>query len=156
MSVMPELCQLLNITINELLSGERISMEEYKNKAEANLLELQRQEELNNRKLLSLEIVIGCISTLAFLVMVFTACLAVELLWWRIALIIAGMVIFIVGIVYALKLEQEAGYYECPDCHTKYVPTLRAVVLAPHFGRSRRMKCPHCGCKGYHKKRLTK
>ena len=54
----------------------------------------------------------------------------------------------------AVKLEQDAGYYECPHCHARYVPALKAVVLAPHRGRSRKMKCPYCGEKGYHKKRL--
>lgn len=155
-SLMLELCSLLGVTVNELLTGERVSMENYQIKAEENLLELQRQEELNNKKLLALEVVIGILTTVSFLVMVFAACFAVEQAVWRVVLILAAAVVFVVGIAYALKLEQEAGYYECPDCYARYVPTLRAVVLAPHFGRTRRMKCTHCGQKGYHKKVLTK
>ena len=155
-SIMLELCGLLNINVNELLTGERITMENYQKKAEENLMELQKQEELNNRKLLTLETVIGFTSSIAFIVMIFAASFAVENFWWRIALILVGMAIFIVGIVFAIKLEHDAGYYECPNCQQRYVPTLSAVVFAPHIGRSRKMKCVHCGKKGYHKKVLTK
>lgn len=40
-SLMLELCYVLGITVNELLSGERILMEDYQKKAEENLVELQ-------------------------------------------------------------------------------------------------------------------
>lgn len=155
-SIMMELCEFLNINVNELLTGERLSMENYKQKAEENLLELQKQEELNNKKLLMLENVIGYTSSIAFLIMIFTASFAVENIWWRLVLIVAGMAIFVVGIIYAIKLEHDAGYYECPHCQTKYVPSMKAVVFAPHIGRSRKMRCIRCNQKGYHKKVLTK
>ena len=35
-SVMPELCEIFDITVNELLSGERIDKEDYVMKAENN------------------------------------------------------------------------------------------------------------------------
>ena len=38
----------------------------------------------------------------------------------------------------------------------RYVPTMKAVVMAPHMGTSRKMVCPHCGKKGYHKKVISK
>ena len=61
-----------------------------------------------------------------------------------------------VAIGFALCIEHDAGYYQCPHCGKAYVPTKRAVVLAPHLGRSRKMRCPYCGQKGYHKKVLTR
>ena len=39
-SIMIELCKILNIDVNELLTGEHITMENYKDKAEENLLEM--------------------------------------------------------------------------------------------------------------------
>ena len=141
-SLMLPLCGLLHITVNELLTGERISMEDYQKKAEEKLLELQKQEALNNRRLLWLEVVIGLLSTAAALVMIFAASFAVVYFWWRLALIAAGLAILTVGIAVAVKLEHDAGYYECPHCHARYVPTMRAVVFSPHIGRSRKMKCP--------------
>lgn len=41
---MMELCDILGITVNELLSEERIAMEDYKAKAEENMLLLQEKK----------------------------------------------------------------------------------------------------------------
>ena len=155
-SLMLELCSLLHITVNELLSGERLDPEGYQQKAEEHLLELQRLEAVKNRALLSLELVIALSATVTYLVMLFAAIFAVENIWWRMGLILVGGAFLVVGIVWALRVEHDAGYYECPHCQYRYVPTMKAVVLAPHIGRDRRMKCPRCGKKGYHKKVLTK
>ena len=153
-SLMLPLCGLLGITVNELLTGKRIAMEDYRQKAEENLLALKRQEIRNSRKLLNLELFIGTITTVSCLIMVFAACFATQIWGWRIGLLGAALVLMAAGIAVAVKLEREAGYYECPHCRARYVPTLKAVVFAPHRGRSRKMKCPYCGNKGYHKKVL--
>lgn len=42
-SIMLDLCKILGISVNELLSGERIAMENYQKKAEENLVELQQK-----------------------------------------------------------------------------------------------------------------
>lgn len=131
-------------------------MDDYKKMAEENLFQLTKQEELNNKKLLALENVIGYTSTIAFIVLIFAASFAVENTIWRIIMILTGAAIFVVGIYNAVKLEHDAGYYECRNCGKKYVPTMKAVVLALHIGRDRKMKCPYCHQKGYHKKVLTK
>ncbi len=44
-SIMVELCDLLGITVNELLSGEKIKVEDYKEKAEKNLVDMQAEKE---------------------------------------------------------------------------------------------------------------
>ena len=155
-SLMLPLCGLLGITVNELLTGERIVMEDYRQKAEENLLALKQQQVQNSKKLLNLEVFIGFSSTVSCLIMVFAACFATQILGWRLGLLGAALVLLAAGIAVAVKLEHDAGYYECPHCHARYVPTLKAVVFAPHRGRSRKMKCPHCGKKGYHKKALKK
>lgn len=155
-SIMLELCELLNINVNELLTGRRLDMENYKEMAEKNLVELTRQEELNNRKLLALENVIGYTCSISFLVLIFAASFAVTTSIWRIVMIVAGSIIFVIGMYHSVKLEHDAGYYECPNCGKRYVPTMRAVIMAPHKGRDRNMKCPYCTKRGYHKKVLTK
>ena len=155
-SIMLELCGILQITVNELLSGERLDMEDYKKMAEENLLQLQKQEELNNKKLLSLEVVIGYTSTISFMVLIFATSFAVTSPVWRVVMILTAAVIFAVGMLYCLRLEHDAGYYECPNCGKKYVPSMKAVVMAPHVGRNRRLRCPYCGKRGFHKKVLTK
>lgn len=155
-SIMLELCELLHININELLTGERLDMKDYKEMAEKNLVELARQEELNNKKLLALECVIGWSSSVAFLVLIFAASFAVTTLTWRFVMILTGCVLIAIGMYHSIKLEHDVGYYECPNCGKRYVPTMRAVVLAPHKMRDRKMKCPYCNQRAYHKKVLTK
>lgn len=72
-SIMLELCNELDISVNELLSGEVIKMENYNQKAEENLLEMKKQKEETDKEILRLELVIGYISTIAFLTLVFLA-----------------------------------------------------------------------------------
>lgn len=42
-AIMLDLCKILGISVNELLSGERIAMKNYQKKAEENLVELQQK-----------------------------------------------------------------------------------------------------------------
>ena len=155
-AIMPELCDILNININDLFSGERIGMDQYQEMAEQHLLEMRKAEELTNRKLLSLEVVIGYTSSITFLVMVFVASFVEMPAWVRVLMIAVGASAFAFGMTNCLKIEREVGYYECPECGETYIPSMKAVVLAPHIGRSRKMTCPYCGNRAYHKKVLTK
>ncbi len=63
LSLFKPLCQELGITINELMSGEKVSKEDYQNKLEENFLELT----INNKKKLSKKIKI-LISTIVLLI----------------------------------------------------------------------------------------
>ena len=56
-SIMVELCGILDITVNELLSGERIAMEHYQKKAEENLIELQEKKEKARKALNRVELI---------------------------------------------------------------------------------------------------
>ena len=49
-SVMLELCGILGITVNELLSGEEVDMESLEKKADENLIALKRKDENNMTK----------------------------------------------------------------------------------------------------------
>ena len=155
-SIMLELCNELDISVNELLSGEVIKMENYNQKAEENLLEMKKQKEDTDREMLRLEMVIGYISTIAFLILVFLASFVQMSPIIRILLIIGGSIVFAVGVINAIKIEQTAGYYECDKCHYKYTPTYKSVLFAMHYGRTRYMKCPKCNEKSWNKKVLTK
>lgn len=55
-SIMLRLCDILGITVNELLSGERITMDNYQKKAEENLIELQSKKEKAQKSLLRVEL----------------------------------------------------------------------------------------------------
>ena len=155
-SIMPELCGVLNISINDLFNGEVIVMENYKEKSEKLIIEMIKQKEETDKRMLTLEIIIGVFSVIIFFGTLFTAILSDIPLWLRICIGAAGFILFIVGMFYAMKIEQEAGYYECAECGHRYVPTFKSVFLAQHIGRTRRLKCPKCGRKSWSKKVLTK
>lgn len=56
-SIMLELCEILGITVNELLSGEKIDMENLEKKADENLIALKRKDENNIRKNVAISII---------------------------------------------------------------------------------------------------
>ena len=153
---MPELCKILNISINDLFSGEIVDMKDNQKKLEENLLEMAKIKEEKDKQLLSLEYIIGFTASVSFLILIFIASYLEMGTWLRILLIVVGSIIFAFGVGNALKIEQVAGYYECSDCHHKYVPTYQSVFWSQHMGRTRKMKCPNCGKKNWHKKVISK
>lgn len=155
-SIMLDLCGLLDITVNDLLSGEVVLVDNYNKEMENNLLEMIKQKEESDKRLLVFEWVIAILSLIVLFVPIFIASLLTMEEWQRILLIFTGFIPCFVGLVFALKIEQIAGYYECKNCGHKYVPTFKAVNLAPHMGRTRYMKCPECGKKTWQKKVLKK
>lgn len=155
-SIMLDLCNELEISVNELLSGELIDMNNYDKKVEENLLDMVKQKEEADKRLLSMEIVIGVLASINLFVLIFVASFVEMEDWIRILLIIVGFVPFIIGMLFALRIEQIAGYYECQKCHHKYVPRYKSVLLAMHINRTRYMKCPKCGKKSWNKKVISK
>ena len=155
-SVMLELCDILGITVNDLLSGEVIAMDNYEKEMEKKLLEMIKQKEQADKRLLCVEVFIGITATVVLFAMVLLAAFVQMSNGLRISLMVLGFILFFAGCFYALRIEQVAGYYACKECGHRYVPTYKAVNLAPHMGRSRLMRCPECGKKSWHKKVLTK
>lgn len=155
-SIMLELCGTLGITVNDLLSGEEITMDNYNKELENNLLEMIKEKELSDKRLLSAEVFVGITATVVLFALIFLAAFVQMEDWLRISLIALGFALFLAGCFYALRMEQVAGYYECQECQHRYVPTYKAVNLAMHTGRTRYMRCPACGKKSWQKKVLTK
>ena len=155
-SIMLELCHLLNISVTDLLCGEVVTVNEQEKKLQEQTLELVNQKVAADRRLLSLEIVIGVLAGLILFAMVFVASFVPMADWLRILLIVLGFIPFIIGIGFALKVEQVAGYYECAKCRHRYVPTYSSVLWAMHVNRTRYMKCPKCHERSWQKKVLTK
>ena len=155
-SIMLELCGTLSITVNDLLSGEVVTMDNYNKELENNLLEMVKQKELSDKRLLSVELVIGITAIVVLFALIFVAAFVQMEIWLRVALILLGFALFLAGCFYAVRIEQVAGYYACKECGYRYVPTYKAVNLAPHMGRTRFMRCPQCGKKSWQKKALNK
>ncbi len=155
-SIMLELCQVLKITVNDLLSGEVVSMENYNENLEKKLLEMVKQKEENDRRLLTLEWVIGILSLVVLLIPIIIGKYLPMEEWQRTAVVFSGFIPAFIGFCFAVRIEQIAGYYECKHCGHRYVPTYKAVNLAMHIGRTRYMKCPECHKKSWQKKVISK
>ena len=155
-SIMLQLCEILKITVTDLLSGEKINMDNYNGEMEKTMLEMVRQKEENDKMLLRLEVVIGVLSTVIILVPTIIAALLPMEDWQRILIAFSGFIPAFIGFFFTLKLEQIAGYYECAHCHNRYVPTYKDVYRSMHMGRTRYMNCPKCGKKSWQKKRIKK
>lgn len=155
-SLMLDLCKHLKITVNDLLNGEVVSMENYNEKLEKQLLEVIKQKEDADRRLLALEWVVGILSVIVLIVpIIIASCVQMED-WQRILLVFSGFIPCVVGVCYAVKIEQVAGYYKCAHCGHKYVPTMKSVLWSMHMGRTRYMRCPECHKKSWQKKVISK
>lgn len=154
--IMLELCDLLKINVNELLSGERIMTEAYDKRAEENLLAMKQEVEEKNRQMLRMEYWLSYPALIAGLAMVLVAAFIEMPVWLQILLTGFALVIIFTVALIAVGIEQTAGYYECQNCHHRYIPTYRQTILAMHKGRTRYMKCPECGKRSWQKKVLTK
>ena len=155
-SIMLDLCNELGISVNELLSGEMIEMKDYNESVEKNLLDMVKQKEEADKRLLSMEIVIGVLSMIILLSLTFIASFLEMEEWLRIVLIISGFVPCIIVILFAIRIEQIAGYYECRKCHNRYIPKYSSVLWAMHINRTRYMKCPKCNKRSWNKKVISK
>ena len=148
------LCEILEISVNELFCGEKIDMKEEK-KTEKVLLEIAKAKEQSDKKLLNFEVIIGVAILLMFIPSIIILSYADMQNALRGALIVI-LTAFVVVVAFLLvKIEQIVGYYECQKCHHKYVPTYWATNLAPHIGRTRYLKCPKCGERSWQKKVLN-
>ena len=155
-SIMLDLCDVLSISVNDLLCGEVVTMDNYNKELENNLLEMIKQKEQADKRLLSVEVFIGITATIVLFALIFVAALIQMEAWLKISLIVFGFILFLAGCFYALRIEQVAGYYECKHCKHRYVPTYKAVNMAMHMGRTRYMRCPQCGKNSWQKKVLSK
>ena len=155
-SIMLSLCEILKITVNDLLTGEVVMMENYNKELENNLLEMIQLKEQADKRLLTMELVTGilCLIPLAAAVVVGTVVPMKEST--ATLIILAGLLPLLIATPFMLRIEQTAGYYECKKCGHKYVPAYKNVFIAAHINRTRYMKCPACGRRSWQKKVLRK
>ena len=153
-SLMLPLCELLSINVNELLSGERLDADSYKQHAEENMMKLIDERKENKRKLI-LEVVVVMITLLASCTLIMLSGLLEMETWLRVTLIAIGLVVMFGGIGVAAVLEMTAGYFECRKCGEYFVPTKTAYIMCAHTVMHRHLKCPHCGKRNWCRRRLA-
>lgn len=139
------LCEILDINANELLSGERIPDELYKEKAEETILNFvgEKKRHINSM-----------IYETVFLLFMTAACMALVNMTTYVEMSnTAQLVLYIsVGVIFVLTLvtfgiiDRKTGYFECTKCHNIFVPNTKTYVknLMTVTPWSAKFRCPAC------------
>lgn len=154
-SLMLPLCETLNITVNDLLSGERVCEVDYQKKAEENMMDLMKENQ-ENKKRMALSVICGVITIIAVCSLIVIASYIELPVLTRIAVILLAVATAAAGIGAAAMLEVKAGYYECPHCKALFVPTIGEYVKGYHTLTRRKLTCPACGKRGMCKHRIVR
>lgn len=153
-SIMIDLCDMLTISVSELLCGEEIQMENSDYKNEQLLLEMAKEVERKNKTIWTTMWVIMSVCIIALLGGLALTAFFVPEGPWQLVAIGALCLFFLIPCFYALKLEVSVGAYKCKNCGHEIVPTYSQALNALHIGTTRYLKCPNCGKRTWCKKVL--
>ena len=156
-SLMMPLCEILGINVNELLSGEKLSDEEYRQKAEENIVNILGEKKTNIKRLLT--------SGTIFIVSGIAAGLNIAAIVSgnlngkaAIMLAVSAIITALLGVAFGSTVDRKAGYFECTECHTIFTPSgktyLKGSLTVTPF--SAHFDCPHCKKTTRCKRKFTK
>jgi len=155
--LMLPLCEILGINVNELLSGQRLTEETYKQKAEENLMAiLDEKKENKRRQAWTWVIVIGTLA-LGFLIAGISAYFEMPQTAKKL-LRVAGLLVCVLGTAFACSVDRVTGYFQCSHCGELFVPDWKTYLkgswsMLPGSGC---LTCPNCGKTGKCKRRLER
>ena len=153
--LMLDLCEILGITVTDLLNGERVEGDR-PDINEAQLLEAVKEKQETDKRLLGIEIFLGVLAVAILLAGCIVAAYVPMEDWLKFTIIGVGAVIAIPSLLLCTRIEQLAGYYKCKKCGHTHVPAYGQVLGAMHMNRTRYMKCPNCGKWSWQKKVIEK
>ena len=156
-SLLMPLCSELEITVNELLSGERVSEEDYQKKAEENMMMIIKEKE-ENKKRYVLTIICGIISVVSYLTILLVVCFYTNEISTPVKLLLISVAcaILAVGIFISVNGDRTIGYFKCKHCGEHFVPSRFDYNISAHIVTTRHLKCPHCHKKSWCKKVMSK
>lgn len=155
-SIMKNLCNELGISLSELFIGDYIKEEANDLLIEKLIIDELKKEKIQNKKKLIGEILIGC----AFIGSVITLILLVGIVsiatYLKIILIVLSFIFIFVGLFGLVLLDVNIGYFECAECHERFIPSIKDYVFGMHTLKKRKLKCPICCKKTWCLKRMTR
>ena len=143
--IMLKLCEILEISVNELLCGEMINMEQKDKQLNELILQMATNEERYHKRLLHSAIVIIATSLVALICLITLISLLIPECGFQNFLIIGSFILFIIPCVIALKFKVETGYYECKNCQHMFVPNYKEIAVLMQTPTRRLLKCTKCG-----------
>jgi len=152
--LMLPLCKLFGISINELLSGERLDEKQYVEKAEENMTYLVDKTTPRTKTIIT---TVSCVlATLSSLAIILISAYFITQIWICLVMIGIALIIIAADVSVIVLVAVSTEIYKCEKCGEKFVPTLSAYILAPHTFKKRYLKCPHCGQKSWNNSHLRK
>lgn len=152
-SLMLPLCKILEISVNELLSGERLDTEKYYEKAEENILSLSADKTEPRTK--NVICTVSCVLTIVSALAIILAASFINIdVWLRLLMIGIALICVGANIAVILIVAVSTEVFECSNCKETFVPTLTEYIMGPHTLKRRYLKCPHCGKKSWNKSKI--
>ena len=151
-AIMLELCSILGITVNELLNGEKIDMENNEKKNEQLLIDMAKEVEQKNKTIWTSMWALMIVSMIGLFGGIAVSAFLIPEGVWQLVAIIAIVILFLIPCFYALKLEVSVGAYKCKKCGHEIVPTYSEALNAMHMGTTRYLMCPKCNERSWCKK----
>ena len=155
-SIMLDLCDILLISVNDLLSGEKVTMENSNQKNEKLLLDMAKEIEQKNKTIWVSMWTIMIVCMIALFAGISIAAFLIPEGIWQFVTILGICVVFLIPCFYALKLEISVGAYKCKNCGHEIVPTYSEALWVLHMGTTRFLRCPNCKKRTWCKKVLKK
>ena len=149
---LPKLCEILGVSLNELLNGEKKQIENNNQKNEQLLLNMAKELERKNKIIWKSMWAMMTVSMIALLAGIFLAAFFIPEGIWQLVIIISLCIVFLIPCFYALKLEVSVGSYKCKNCGHEIVPSYSEALWAMHTGTTRYLKCPNCHKRSWCKK----
>ena len=153
-SLMLPLCELLGITVNELLSGKRLTSSEYQKNAEENIMSLIKERSEAKFRLI-IEAIVIVLTLISGCTMILIAGSVDLETWMRVTLTVLALVVIFGGLFVAAALEMRQAVFECKHCKKRFIPTKVAYIMGMHTITRRHLRCPHCNKKSWCKRCLT-
>lgn len=150
-----KLCEVFNISLNELLAGEKMA-NEHNPQNEKLLFDMAKELETKNKiiwKSMWIIMIVGIITLSSASILI--AYYIPEGLWQILAMVVLCAGFFFLCF-YALKLEVSVGTYKCKNCGCEIIPTYKEVLWSKHMGTTRHLKCPTCKKRTWCKKCIKK
>ena len=153
--IMLKLCEILEISVNELLCGEMINMEQKDDQLNELIFQMAKNEERYHKRLRHSAYVIIATSMVALVCLITLISLLIPECGFQYFMIIVAIILFIIPCIIAFKFKVETGYYECKNCQHMFVPNYKEIALLMQTPTRRLLKCNKCG-KWTWCKKLTK
>ncbi len=143
-----ELCNILGITINELLCGKKIESYPLVTHTAENKVDIfYVKQDYTIKKWAAICIIILNIFLLG-IATVMIPYINVPI-WIKITIVVVTLLLLFISIIPVCALTNSMGRFQCKHCGYKFTPKLAAFICGIHTWKKRYLKCPLCQKKSF-------